>query len=142
MITAILLLAGAASTGIEVPQCPPELSNEAVQVRPAPGWTGVTPSRVLLSNAGLVIGRPDVDPRAELRGDARQRGKHITETTYPGLGSQEKWLICSYGQGGELEQAYRLPNAVESCVIRVTRSEHNNTEVLVKCSNGAPIAKP
>jgi len=49
MIAATLLLAGAASTGFEVPQCPPELSTEAVQVRPAPGWTGVTPSRVLLS---------------------------------------------------------------------------------------------
>jgi hypothetical protein len=134
-VSIFLLVSLSAVAAVEVPQCPGELSAAAVKVSPAQGWTGLVPTRVLLSGAGVVVGPPDVAPRAELRGGARQISKRVIETTYAGLASQEKWLICSYGRGGELEQAHRLPSAAERCVIRVSQNQYNDTEVVVSCSD-------
>jgi hypothetical protein len=134
MIATFLLLASAAALAAEAPQCPAELGASSIKVQPAPGWTGVVSTRLLLSGAGVVIGRPDVEPRAELRGGPRQLSKYVTETTYAGLGAQEKWLICSYGRGGELEQAHPLPIVVDRCVVRVTRSRYGDAAVSVACT--------
>lgn len=138
MSATIILLASVIATAaaVEVPQCPGELGAAAVQVHPNPGWTGVVPTRLILSGAGVVMGPANIQPRAELRGDYRKIGKYVTETAYPGMASREKWLICSYGQGGELEQAYRLPAAIDRCIIRITRNQYNDTDVLVSCSGG------
>ncbi|MBB5607421.1 MULTISPECIES: STY0301 family protein [unclassified Janthinobacterium] len=136
MNTAVFFLLGvAASTCMaQVPQCPGELSANSIQVRPAPGWTGVVTTRLLLSGAGIVNGRPDVEPRAELRGDTRQISKQVTQTAYPGLAGTEKWLICAYGQGGELEQAYRLPAAADHCLIRVARNRNKDITISISCT--------
>jgi len=132
---AILALASVTATAaVDVPQCPGELAAASIQVKPAPGWTGVVPTRLLLSSAGVVVGPPNVSPRAELRGDARRVSKHVTATAYPGLAVRETWLTCSYGQGGELEQAYRLPATVDRCVVRVSRSQNNDVDVSVSCT--------
>lgn len=136
MNTAVFfLLCAAANVAMaQVPQCPGELSANSIQLRPAPGWTGVVTARLLLSGAGIVNGRPDVEARAELRGDARHISKQVTETVYPGLAGAEKWLICAYGQGGELEQAYRLPAAADRCTIRIARNRNKDTAVSVSCT--------
>lgn len=129
-------IAGAA----EMPQCPVEMGAGGVAVRPAPGWTGVAPSRLPLTGASLVVGRPDIIPRAELRGDPRQIGKRSTETTYPSLASREKWLVCSYGRGGEIEQAQRLPDYADRCVIRVAENQYGDTSVKTSCTEvGRPL---
>lgn len=138
------LLASLAITGhaVEVPQCPSELGASSVQIRSAPGWTGVVPTRLLLSGAGVVVGPPNVEPRADLRGDARMISKYLTETGYSGLAGREKWLVCSYGHGGELEQAYRLPAAADHCAIRVTRNQYNDVDVAVSCVSDGNAPKP
>ncbi|WP_371865161.1 STY0301 family protein [Duganella aquatilis] len=138
MVATVLLLVGATALTAQVPQCPADLSAGSIKVQPSPGWTGVPSTRLLLSGAGVVIGRPDVEPRAELRGGARQLSKRVTETTYSGLSEQEKWLICTYGRGGELEQARPLPPEADQCVVRVTRSQYNDVTVAVACTNLAP----
>lgn len=139
MVATLLLLVTTSTLVIQVPQCPAELSASSVKVQSSPGWTGIVSTRLLLSSAGVVIGQPDVEPRAELRGDSRQLSKQVTETTYRGLGDQEKWLICSYGRGGELEQAHPLVRAADQCVVRVTRNQYNDAAVAVSCSaNSAP----
>jgi hypothetical protein len=133
-IAALSCASAAAAAAADVPQCPGELAAASVQVRPAPGWSGVVPTRLLLSGAGVVIGPPDASPRAELRGDARRINRQVTETAYPGLAAREAWLTCAYGVGGELEQVFRLPLTVERCVVRVSRSRNNNVEVAVSCT--------
>lgn len=134
MFATLLLLASAAALPAQVPQCPADLGAGSVKVQPAPGWTGVAPSPLLLSGAGVVIGRPDVEPRVELRGSMRQPGNRVTETTYSGLYGQEKFLICSYGRGGELEQARPLPPDAAQCVVRVTRNQMNDVTVNLACA--------
>lgn len=133
---ALFLLASltANAAAVDVPQCPTELAAASIQVKSSQGWTGVVPTRLLLSGAGVVVGSPSIEPRAELRGDARQISKQVTETAYPGLAAREAWLICSYGSGGELEQARRLPAAADRCVIRVSRSPYNDTAVALACT--------
>ncbi|WP_408014820.1 STY0301 family protein [Rugamonas rivuli] len=131
----IAALSGLASA--EVPQCPTEISASAVQIKSSPGWRGLVPTRLLLANAGLVIGPPDLEPRAELRGDYTQLNARLEKTTYSGLASREKWLICSYGQGGEIEQAYRLPESIDRCIVRRSRNQYNEVGVEVSCCSFA-----
>ncbi|AQR71372.1 hypothetical protein BZG29_25910 [Janthinobacterium sp. LM6] len=130
----ILLTVAAPAAIAQVPQCPHELSPASVQVRPASGWLGIVPARLLLSGAGIVAGPPDVEPRAELRGDTGRLGKYVTETTYPHLKSMEKWLLCTYGRGGEIELAYRLPVQADRCVIRISRNQYNDTDIAISCN--------
>lgn len=144
MSATFILLASLAITGyaVEVSQCPGELGTDSVQIKPAPGWTGVVPTRLLLSGAGVVVGPPNVEPRADLRGDARKISKYVSETGYSGLAGRETWLVCTYGHGGELEQAYRLPAAADHCIIRVTRNQYNDTDVSVSCASNGDVPDP
>lgn len=133
-----ILLWSFLAASIKVPQCPTELGPEAVPVRAAQqGWRGVAPSRLVLSRAGVVISAPDVHPRAELRGDD-SHNKHGSRTAFSGLAAEpQKWLICGYGGGGEIEQAYPLPAAVDRCVIRTSPNQFNGNDVVVACDGGA-----
>jgi len=144
MSATFILLASLAITGhaVEVSQCPRELDAGSVQIKSAPGWTGVVPTRLLLSGAGVVVGPPNVEPRADLRGDARTISKYVTETAYSGLAGREKWLVCTYGRGGELEQAYRLPAAADRCIIRVTRNQYSDTDISVSCVSSRDAPNP
>lgn len=144
MSATFILLASLAITGhaVEVSQCPNELGASSVQIKPAPGWTGVVSTRLLLSGAGVVVGPPNLEPRADLRGDARTISKYVTETRYSGLAGREKWLVCTYGRGGELEQAYRIPADADHCIIRVTRNQYSDTDVSVSCANNGDVPNP
>lgn len=132
--TSFLIAALSGTTTAEVPQCPTEISASAVQIKPAPGWKGIVPTRLLLTNASLVIGLPDIEPRAELRGEHTQINAKLEKTTYRGLAAREKWLICSYGLGSEIEQAYRLPESIDNCNVRRSRSKDNEVGVEVYCT--------
>ncbi len=136
MGASILLLLGVAraAAAVNVPQCPGELRTVAAQVSPAQGWSGIAPPRLLLSGAGVVLDSPNDKPRAELRGDYRRLSRYVAETAYPDIDSREKWLVCAYGQGGEFEQAHRLPADAGRCVIRTTKDQYNHIEVLVSCA--------
>ena len=129
------LVCAAAPPG-HVPQCPTELAGKLVQVQAAhPGWKGMAASRFVLARATVVTGPPDAEARAELRGDERRLSSRSYQTTYSGLDLQaEKWLVCAYGQSGDIEQAYRLPD-VAQCVIKTSRSrDGNRNDVQLACS--------
>lgn len=120
----------------QVSQCPAEISGDLIQVQPAQtGWHGLASRRLRLDRAGIVIGPVDVVARAELRGGERRIDARRTQTWFSGLREQEqKWLVCSYGQGGDIEQAYRLPAAIDQCAITVTDNRSTNRhEVRVVC---------
>ena len=120
----------------QVPQCPAEISGDLVRVQPVQnGWQGLAARRLLLDRASIVIGPADVVARAELRGDERRLGAHQTQTRFAGLREQkQKWLVCSFGQGGDIEQAYRLPDAIDQCAMTTTDNRSaNRHEVRVVC---------
>ena len=133
-LTFMLVNVAASAAVAQVQQCPRELNPASVQVQPASGWLSIVPARLLLSGAGIVAGRPDVEPRAELRGDTKRLGKYLTETTYPHLKSMEKWLLCTYGRGGEIEQAFRLPAQADRCLIRISRNQYNDSDIAISCN--------
>ena len=120
----------------QVPQCPAEISGDLIRVQPVQtGWHGLASRRLLLDRAGIVIGPADIAARAELRGGERRIDTRRTQTRFSGLREQEqKWLVCSYGQGGDIEQVYRLPAAIDQCAITVTDNRSaNRQEVRVVC---------
>ena len=123
----------ATATAADAPQCPTELRVTSIHVQPAPGWTTVIPARLKLSYAGVVIDSPILAPRAELRGEYKEINKQVAVTTYRGLASREKWLICGYGQGGEIEQAFRLLDAVNSCTIKTTKNSYEEIQIAISC---------
>lgn len=136
-----LLIVGLAVVGMEhaaaeTPQCPTELDGKLIRVQPAQtGWQGLAAKKVVLESAGIVIGPPDVFARAELRGSEKRINRNTSQTKFSGLQDQDqKWLICSYGQGGNLEQAYRLPDRMNQCVITRTHyAPANRIEIRVAC---------
>ena len=132
--TSFLIAALSGTAAADVPQCPSEISASAVQIKAAPGWKGIVPARLLLTNASLVVGPPDAEPRAELRGDHTQITARLEKTTYSGLAAREKWLICAYGQGSEIEQAYRLPETIDRCNVRRSRRKSNEVGVEIICT--------
>jgi len=132
LFSAIATLSCTASAA-NAPQCPVELSAASIHVQPASGWTAVVPARLKLSYAGVVIDSPTLAPRAELRGNYKEINKQVSVTTYRGLASREKWLICGYGQGGEVEQAFRLPDAVNSCTIQTTKNRYEEIQIAISC---------
>lgn len=132
--TSFLIAALSGTTTADVPQCPPEINASAVQIKSTSGWKGIVPTRLLLTNASLVMGPPDVEPRAELRGEHTQINTRLEKTIYNGLAAREKWLICSYGQGSEIEQAYRLPDPIDRCSVQRYRSQFNEVGIEVSCT--------
>lgn len=119
-----------------VPQCPTEVSGKLVQVQPiGRGWKGNHGSRFQLERATIVMGPPDVAARAELRGAERKIDKTISETIYSGLDThKEKWLVCAYGQGQDIEQVYRLNDSVMRCSIKTSWNQApNRNDVSVSC---------
>ena len=119
-----------------VPQCPAEISGDLIRVQAVQtGWRGLASRRLLLDRAGIVIGPVNDVARAELRGGERRIDARRTQTRFSGLREQgQKWLVCSYGQGGDIEQVYRLPAPIDQCAITVTDNRSaNHQEVRVVC---------
>lgn len=118
----------------QAPQCPKELNGQHIDVHAAQsGWRGLAANTMLLERAGIVVGPPDVVARAELRGGEQRINRHTDQTRFPGLRDQsQKWLICAYGRGGDIEQAYRLPDIVSQCLITTTRRQLGN-DIRINC---------
>ncbi|MGV7210131.1 STY0301 family protein [Oxalobacteraceae bacterium A2-2] len=120
----------------QMPQCPAQIDGKLIRVLPVQsGWKGIAATRLRLERATVVLGPPDVEARAELRGNEKRLGKHADQVTYDGLGAQqEKWLVCAYGRGGDIEQAVRLPQSVNRCVINTASNTPGGTnQVTVAC---------
>jgi hypothetical protein len=134
VFAAALLRVGSAAEA--APQCPPQLDGKLVQVQSAqPGWKGISATRFNLERATVVLGPPDIVARAELHGDEQRINKHEVRTLYSGLATErEKWIVCTYGQDGNVEQAYRLPDTVSQCAIKIALNRvANRNDVSISC---------
>jgi hypothetical protein len=106
--------------------CPPQVEAKQITVTPSAGWKGLyrPKSRALLSDARVWIG-PLNDVPGELVGETvkgktgvtinRFRGLDLTPVDSDGVRvPQDKWMVCSYGDGG-IVQAVKLPDATKQC---------------------------
>ena len=106
--------------------CPPQVDADQITVRPSAGWRGLyrPKSRALLSGARVWTG-PLNDVPGELIGETVKGRNGVTINRFPGLDlspvdsdgvriRQDKWMVCSYGDGG-IVQAVMLPEATKQC---------------------------
>ena len=137
MLTAALILSLAttspATQGIA---CPNELAASAIAVTQAPaGWTGFVPAKLMLHEVGISTGA--LEDRATLLGDYRKLTRGAFTVTYSSLRGwtdRERWLMCQYGDGGDIVLATRLPHAVDSCVISYARDRYGDRVIKIACT--------
>lgn len=138
LLLCILMFAGHADA--EEVKCPEEFPIEAIKLSPLPkGWTGITPNRLLLKSADVIVGSPQ--PGMAIGQGRKIRGGY--EVVYDATSSQpdEKWLACRYG---DLALAERLPDDTESCVVRYIKRPAfpGNYDIRISCrSIGAESTK-
>lgn len=120
-------------------KCPEKFPVEAIKLSPLPqDWTGITPYRLLLKSADVIVGSPQ---SAAAVGNARKiRGGYEVEFDATATGPTDKWLACRYG---DLSLAKRLPDEIQSCVVRFTeqREYPGNFDIKVSCST-SPLEPP
>lgn len=106
--------------------CPPQVDAHQITVTPPAGWKGLyrPKSRALLSDARVWIG-PLNDVPGELVGETIKGKSGVTINRFPALDltpvdsdgahiPQDKWMVCSYGDGG-IVQAMKLPETIKQC---------------------------
>jgi hypothetical protein len=106
--------------------CPPQVEAKQITVTPPPGWKGLyrPKSRALLSDARVWTGPLNEVP-GELIGETVKGKTGVTINMFRGLDlapvdsdgvriPQDKWMVCSYGDGG-IVQAVKLPDATRQC---------------------------
>lgn len=131
--TVLLLLSLAAVPAMAqgIKPCPDEIPVVAVKISPPAGWVGVTPARLLLTSADVVVG---TSGNGALIGRQRKtRAGH--EVTYDEIStglapSAEIWLACRYG---EISLAQRLPASTDRCVVSYHRNRYNGHDIDVAC---------
>ncbi|WP_374581196.1 STY0301 family protein [Pseudoduganella sp.] len=105
--------------GIAAPrnECPDVIRPAAVQVEMY-GWQSYIEFPLRLSSAGVAAGPPDM--RAGLKGERISKRSELEVTVFrfgeTGF-EQGKWLVCSYGQGGEISLHKRLPENLKACTV-------------------------
>jgi len=117
----------------EIKPCPEEFPVEAIKLSSLPeGWTGVTPTRLLLVSADATTGRPQ--PAADIGHERKTReGYEVTFDT-TSTRPTEKWLSCRYGVGGHLTLAERLPDDTDQCTVSYhRRAAYNDYDIHVAC---------
>lgn len=100
------------------PRCPLVVPNTAVKVEASNGWVGFAPYPMQLQSAAIAGGPPA--SFAELQGEvvSRRRGAAATRYDFGGLATEEGiWLICTYGDAGEIELGSKLPAHLKRCTI-------------------------
>ena len=128
-----LLLTALDTAAQEIKPCPEEFPVEAIKLSPLPeGWTGVTPTTLLLVSADATAGRPQ--PAADIGHERKTRDGY--EVTFDTTNSRptEKWLSCRYGVGGHLALAERLPDYRRQCTVSYRgRAAYYDYDIQVAC---------
>jgi hypothetical protein len=138
-ILAFCLLVAALDTAAqEIKPCPEEFPVEAIKLSPLPeGWTGVTPSRLLLVSADATTGRPQ--PAADIGQERKTRDGYEVVFDTTSTRPAEKWLSCRYGVGGHLSLAERLPDDTGQCTVSYhRRPAYNDYDIQVACRSARP----
>lgn len=120
-------------------QCPDRYPAQDIEL-PAPHrWTGRVDGGARLIGAGALVGMPE--EKGELRGQDRKT-KDGYEIRYAGLNEfqepLQKWVFCSYGQGGEVRLFRRMPDDTDECLVKYKR----NREPAVPTVTIACISSP
>lgn len=114
--------------------CPEKYPMESLKVSPLPkGWVSVTPQGALLDMVDFMYG-PPVDPGFRLKGDPRKIRNGSEESFDLSMDQPEgKWKVCRYGI---LALAKRLPDGIQSCVVRYTKKNEYapRVDISVSCS--------
>jgi len=135
MLTAIAAAAALATTVAPV-SCPLTLPREALTVRPAPGWTGYTPSLMRLTGFGMMAGPPQSMSYLVPSGSRKIKGGAASTWQF-GVG-EEKWLYCTYGGSSVIQIAKRLDDAATECTLTHKESKLDGiTEMAAVCRSSA-----
>jgi hypothetical protein len=117
----------------EIKPCPEEFPVEAIKLSSLPpGWTGISPTKLLLVSADVIVGSPQ--PSAQI--GQQRRTSDGYEVVFDATTSRptEKWLACRYGLGGHLALAERLPDDIDRCTIGYhRRPAYNDYDIRITC---------
>lgn len=126
------LQAGAQESG-----CPAKFPVESLKASPLPkGWVGVMPDGVFLDMVDFMYG-PPVEPGLRLKGDSKRIRNGSEESFDLSTSNPEgKWKVCRYGILG---LATRLPDEIQSCVVKYTKHREivGMYYITVSCSTAA-----
>lgn len=122
--------------------CPDDYPTSLLTTKGVPaGWKGiahVAGLRLVLTSAGVVVGPPDREIQALLRGQEKKtksgytsKYSDLTRFTEP----QEKWVFCAYGIGGDVQLLQRVPDNTDTCMVESTRNFQNGYNIHVTCNN-------
>ena len=117
----------------EIKPCPEEFPVETIKRSPLPeGWTGVTPTKLLLVSADATAGRPQ--PAADIGHERKTRDGYEVTFDTTSTRPSEKWLSCRYGVGGHLALAERLPDDTDQCTVSYhRRPAYNDYDIRIAC---------
>jgi hypothetical protein len=125
LIVAILSSSSAAMGAEQIITCPERYpSGDYVQLADVPkGWDGegrVTGSLPLIG-AGFYAGPEVGGVRGEMMGVGKKT-KDGWETRFPmDAQMKEKWIACTYGQGGSVELLHRVAPAAQTLCVVITK---------------------
>lgn len=130
-VSILMVLAALPGRAQEIKPCPDELPVGAVKISPPAGWVGVTPARLLLTAADVVVG--DAGNGALIGRRRKSRGGY--EVAYEEINAglpprSEIWLACRYG---DLALVQRLPGSTDRCVVSYHKNQYNGHDIDVAC---------
>ena len=106
-------------------QCPARYPSEVLDLREVPkGWDGQgrVSGALPLLGASYVEGPITGESYAEIIGSGDIKTKEGSEARYFMDGQiKEKWILCRYGNDGNVELFHRVPSDATQCVIRTKR---------------------
>lgn len=118
MRRALLLLALAAPAYAEVAECPKLYPAEMVPIDGAQRQrsNGGFVTRAALSGAGMFTG--EIGGQGELAGERRE-AKGGWDAKFGFAAGDQRWLVCTYGAGGEITWWRRMDARSTSCALQV-----------------------
>ena len=120
--------------------CPDKFPVEAIHFSGAPrDWTPFAPSALEVLTAELMYGPPSsytyVAPTTYHKGKRRDVGLWAASST------DQNWLRCGYGAGGELTLSRPLPAQVTDCTITKHKDAQGNVEQVIATCTMAPAPR-
>jgi hypothetical protein len=120
--------------------CPDNYPASLLTTKGVPaGWKGiahVSGLRLVLQSAGVLVGPPDREIQALLRGEEKKTKTGYT-AKYSGLTRfsepQGIWVFCAYGMGGDVQLLQRVPDNTDTCTVEGTRNFQHGHDIRVVC---------